>query len=98
MTIVWSPLAIERLVEAARYIARDKPETAERWAADAFAVVERLAGMPRSGRVVPELERDDVREVVYGAYRWIYRVVGEDVLILTVRHGRRRLDESDLEE
>lgn len=98
MTVVWSPLAIERLLEAAAFIARDKPEAAERWAVDAFAAVERLAELPRSGQVVPELAREDVRELVYGSHRLIYRVAAERVLILTVRHGRQRLDESELGE
>lgn len=98
MRIVWSPLAIRRLREAARYIARDKPRAAERWAAGAFDAVARLADLPNHGRVVPELDRHDIREVIYGAYRIIYRVSPEAVLLLTVRHGKRLIDETEVEE
>jgi toxin ParE1/3/4 len=98
MTIGWSPLAIERLTEATAFAAQDNPEAAERWAAGAFELVEQLADFPESGRIVPELEREDVRELFYGAYRIIYRVSGEqeEVFILTVRHGRRQLEPSEV--
>ena len=36
MRIVWSPLAIERAYEAAKYIARDKPEAARSWLEGVF--------------------------------------------------------------
>ena len=55
MKVVWSPLALERLREAAAFIARDKPGASARWAANAFDAVAALAELPRSGRVVPEL-------------------------------------------
>ncbi len=98
MKIVWSPLAIRRLQEAADYIARDKRSAAERWVRAAFDTVGRLKELPHSGRVVPELERPDIREVTYGAHRIIYRVSSEGVLILTVRHGRQLLDEMEVQE
>ena len=63
MKVVWSPLALARLREAAAFIARDKPGASARWAASAFDAVEVLADLPRSGRVVPELGREDVREL-----------------------------------
>ena len=72
MKIVWSPLALERVQEIARYIAIDKPTAADKWVKDLFNIVARLVLHPRSCRVVPELNREDVREVIYGNYRIIY--------------------------
>ncbi len=97
MRIVWSPLAVQRLREAAEYIARDKQGAAERWVGGAFEAVGRLADLPQSGRVVPELGRPDIREVIYGKYRIIYRVSPEAVLVLTVRHSRQLIDETEVE-
>jgi plasmid stabilization system protein ParE len=91
MTIVWSPLAIERMKEIVRYIGRDRPETAEKWAISVFAEVERLERFPGSGRVVPELKRADIREIIFGNYRIIYRLDMDRVIILTVRHGKQLL-------
>ncbi|MFQ5668855.1 MAG: type II toxin-antitoxin system RelE/ParE family toxin [Candidatus Binatia bacterium] len=98
MTVIWSPLAVARVAEAADYIARDKAVAAARWAQGVFDTVGRLAEFPRSGTVVPELGRQDVRELFHGEYRIIYRVETERVLILTVRHGRRVLDPAELDE
>lgn len=97
MTITWSPLAIERTIEAAEFIALDKPAAAQRWVESIFAAVERLAELPESGRVVPELRRPEVREIIHRGYRIIYRVEGEHVYVLTVRQSWQLFDPSETE-
>lgn len=57
-----------------------------------FEAVDRLELFPESGRVVPELNRKEIREVIIGNYRIIYRIRGELVEILTVYHSSRLLD------
>jgi toxin ParE1/3/4 len=94
--VVWSPLALDRVREAAATIARDKPMAARRWAASVFDVVETLSESPLRGRVVPEIGREDLRELLHGTYRIIYQVATETVYVLTVRHGRRLLDPDEL--
>jgi toxin ParE1/3/4 len=96
MRVVWSPLAVQRVHEHAEYIARDRPVEAERWVAGVFAAVERLREFPFSGREVEEVRREEIREVVFGGCRIIHRVEAERVIILTVRHQRQLLDESEL--
>ena len=51
---------------------------------------------PCSGQIVPELGREEIRELLKGDYRIIYRVAEHRVEILTVYHSARILDESDL--
>jgi len=89
--IIWSPLSLERVAEIADYIARDNLTAAERWVDGIFKLVEPLEDLPKLGRIVPEIERDDFREVIKGNYRIIYRVEPEQVSILTVRHGKQIL-------
>ena len=55
-----------------------------------LATVDRLSRFPMSGRVAPEIEDDEVREIIYGAYRVFYQV-GDVVEVLTVRHGSQLL-------
>jgi plasmid stabilization system protein ParE len=55
-----------------------------------FDAVERLAELPQSGRVVPEVGVRRIRELIFGAYRVIYRV-RDRVEILTVRRGSQLL-------
>ncbi len=91
MKITWSPLAIDRVAEIAKYIAQDSPNSAQKWVESIFNVVERLEQFPKSGRIVPEIIQDDFREIIHGNYRIIYRLQNESISILTVRHGRQLL-------
>ncbi len=91
MKIVWSPLALDRVSEIAEYIAEDNPDAAKLWLIEIFGVVGRLEDWPRSGRVVPEAGRDEIREILHNNYRVIYRIEAKQISILTVRHGRQLL-------
>jgi plasmid stabilization system protein ParE len=74
------------------FIARDKPEAAKRWASRVMDAVGRLAQFLGSGRTVPEIGRDDLREIILGGYRIVYQIRGEAIIILTVFEGHMRLD------
>ena len=50
-----------------------------------------LESFPKVGRVVPESNREDTREILYGNYRIVYRLESDDVQILTVHHSARLL-------
>ncbi len=91
MTIIWSPLAIDRVSEIANYIAKDKPSAAEKWINTVFSKVEQLELSPEIGRIVPELSNSQFRELIYGNYRIIYRIEKEQISILTIRHGKQIL-------
>jgi toxin ParE1/3/4 len=87
--IAWSVLARERLREIRAFVARDKPEAAERLAIRIVALVETLRSHPRLGRVGAEAE---IRELVIGntPYIVLYRVLGPRVVISTIWHGAQR--------
>lgn len=53
--------------------------------------VERLSLAPLSGRVVPEFQRGDLREVIQRPYRIVCLLRGSLVVILRVVHGARDL-------
>jgi len=94
--VVWSPLAVRRAGEAATHIAQDNLVAARRWVDGLFAAAATLSRLPERGRLVPELRRIDVRELLYGNYRIISRVEARRVAILTVRHLRRRFDLAEI--
>ena len=90
MRVIWAPRAIRRAAEIARYIARDSPAAAREWVERLFVQAATLGRHPRLGRRVPEVDRDDIRQVLYGTYRILYyRIDPKRVIVLTVRHGRR---------
>ncbi len=83
--------------EAVRYIAQDDPEAARQMASSILESVEKLPSFPESHRMIPELEREDLREFFQGRYRIVYRIAGDAIHILTVRHMRRELDPAEVE-
>ena len=98
MNLEWSPLALERVGEIANYIALDKPSAAEAWVDGLFEAADRLAPHPMSGRKVPEIGIERIREIVYGAYRVIYSIDDrrKKISILTVRRGCEMLRAEEL--
>ena len=96
MKVTWAPLAIDRVAVIAAYIAEGSPAAAEKWIHQIFARVLQLASFPESGRQLPETARPDIRELVWGNYRIIYRLAARHVSILTVRHTKQILPIEDL--
>jgi plasmid stabilization system protein ParE len=51
-----------------------------------------LKQQPRLGRVVPEMGIENIRELIFGSYRIIYRIVNpERIDIITIYHSARIL-------
>ncbi|MBF8276838.1 MAG: plasmid stabilization system [Candidatus Brocadiaceae bacterium] len=85
--IKWTPQSLEDIETIANFIARDSNYYARMFAVKVFAVVDRLELFPESGRVVPELKRKEIREIIIGNYRVIYRIRGNLIEVLTVYHA-----------
>ncbi len=49
---------------------------------------------PQSGRMVPEYEDQQLRELIVFPYRMVYRVRQDRLDIIAVFHGAQRLPES----
>lgn len=95
MNVVWSPLALEKLGDAAEFISLDDPVAAENWVNDVFDKTELLGTMPEMGRLVPELHNPNYREIFFGNYRIIYSI-GLEIQILTIRNCRQILTKDDV--
>jgi plasmid stabilization system protein ParE len=91
MKIIWSPLAVERTSEIAEYITIDNPSAAIAWVEKVFEKVDLLKLSPEMGREVPEISRKEIREILFGNYRIIYRIEKSKISILTIRHGKQIL-------
>jgi len=98
MRVIWAPVALDRAEEAARFIAADRPAAAAEWIDGLFDAVAKLSAFPDKGRMVPVVGRADVREVLYGKYRVVYRLEEKRLIVLTVRHQRRHFSERILRE
>jgi len=91
MTVSWARTAVEDLRHLEGYIAADSPFYARRLVDKILEASGQLHAFPRSGRKVPEADREEIRELIVQGYRIIYRVTPSEVQILTVVHGSRDL-------
>jgi toxin ParE1/3/4 len=83
--IQWSPRALEQAETAFDYIAEDRPQAAQGWLLGLFKRVELLMQFPEQGRLVPEANRDDLREVIYEErHRIVYRLDPDCIHVLLV--------------
>jgi len=89
--VLWTLQAVEDVEAIRNFIARDSPHYAALMAERIVESVERLKEFPRSGRTVPELDREAYREVILGTYRIVYRLEADRAEILTVVHAARLL-------
>ena len=85
----WSHRARRDLIAIGKYIAQDDPVRARRWVSRLRERARTAAAMPLSGRRVPAMEQDDLREVLVRGYRIVYRVFEEETHVLTVFEGHR---------
>ncbi len=93
--VKWSPEAAEDVEEIAHYIEKDSPRYAHAITEDIIAASRALRQLPLRGRMVPELEDETHREIFIYSYRLIYRVKKDQLLIIAVIHGKRRLENID---
>jgi toxin ParE1/3/4 len=93
----WTPQAADDLEAICLFIARDSAQLAAMFADRVLRATDRLARYPRLGRVVPELGIDNIREIIVGSYRAIYRIQQDGIQLLTLHHGARTLDITKIE-
>lgn len=91
----WSPSAQTDLKQISAYIAQDDPEAARRFMQGIFHVIERLQTLPLSGRIVPEFNTPEIREIIRRPCRVVYRISKErkTVQIVRVWHAARGIPE-----
>jgi toxin ParE1/3/4 len=94
--VEWAEIARRDLTSILGYLADRNPDAA----VSALDRLERRAGAlersPDRGRVVPELERlqmREYRELIIPPYRLVYRIAGRRVLVLGVLDSRRNLED-----
>lgn len=87
--VTWSPQSLRDLEGIRAYIALDSPVYADAMVRRLVSAVEHLESFPDSGRMVPERHNPQIREVILGAYRIVYRRRPESVEIATVFRASR---------
>ena len=94
MDIQWTHAAIADLALIYEHIVADSPRYA-------LSVVDRLtnrtkqiSSFPLSGQMVPEYQRDDIREVIEYSYRILYHLGDSKISIIALIHGAKPLPDT----
>ncbi|MCF8370081.1 MAG: type II toxin-antitoxin system RelE/ParE family toxin [Bacteroidales bacterium] len=86
--IIWTQRALSDLENILEYIAKDSVKYSILTIEKLISTTNFLQSNQRIGRIVPELNREDIRELISGNYKIIYRTSSEEMVhILTVHHS-----------
>jgi len=93
----WTPQAIRDINDIASFISNDSFQYASVFVRKIFEKERLIAASIRMGRVVPEFQDENIRELIFERYRIIYKVVDEEnVHILSIFHGSRILNQNSI--
>ena len=93
---LWTENAIQDLLVIKDFISQDSPNDAEEWILKLYNAGEEIMDFPHRGRIVPEFNKEDLRELLISNYRLVYRVKNSVIEIITVFEGHRQLNKKDL--
>lgn len=90
--ISWTRLATDDLKSIAEYIARDSKRYAKIQVQRIVSRTKILKLQPQAGKIVTEVDDKNIKELIEGNYRIIYKIISPDqVDILTIHHTSRDL-------
>jgi toxin ParE1/3/4 len=90
--VKWTKQAIKDVDNIAEYIAKDSKKYAFLQTHRFFEAVKILSQFPKTGKAVPEVNNENIREILLGNYRIIYRLKNDNTIhILTIHHSKRLL-------
>ena len=93
MKIEFSASARKDLINVVNHISKDNPKAATDWVEKIKQAVFNLGEFPRLGRIVPEFSVDNLREIIKGNYRIVYKIDfdKDTIVIVAVHHSKKRM-------
>ena len=91
MKVIWTETALRDAESIKAYIEQDSGIYAIRVIEKIVEAVEDLILYPKMGRVVPEFNKKDIREIIVYNYRIIYELQSHSITVLTIIHSARDL-------
>lgn len=91
--IKWTKKSISDLQGIYRFISLDSEKYANRFVDQIISRVDQLRDFPLSGRIVPEMNNPNIRELIYGNYRIFYKTNLTNVTIIRIHHSSRHVNE-----
>ena len=94
--VIWSIPAKEDLKKIYDYIARDSKYYARKVSQEIVEKSEKLNNFPEIGRIVPEIDEPNIRELIIYSYRLIYEISPDKIEILALIHGKQDFSSGDM--
>ena len=90
--VIWSVPAKQDLKSIYDYIATDSKYYAIKVSQDFVEKSESLAEFPKMGRMVPEIDNPNIRELIIYSYRLIYEISSNQIKILAIIHSKQNFE------
>ena len=90
MNVDWTEAALAQLDAIYDFYSQTSPSYALRLVDRLTNRSKQIATFPLSGRMVPEYELNEVREMIEGSYRIIYLIHADRIEILALFHTSRK--------
>ncbi len=87
--IIWSKRAINDVQIIYQYISSDSIFYANKWLDHLAERTSILPAQPFIGRAIPERSDQNLREIIYGEYRVMYKIVKKQIVIYRIMHVAR---------
>jgi len=96
--INWTKLSFIDIESIRDFIAQDSQKYAIITIQKFYQKAQTLSAFPRKGRKVPEFDNPNIRELIIGNYRLIYRIINEELIhILRIQSSYKQLKSDSLE-
>lgn len=89
--VIWTKAALGDLNEIGDYIAQDSIAAADKLIDSLYDAPDFLEDFPLAGRIVPEANKENIREVLHSNYRIIYFLNKDVANIVAVYHAARKI-------
>jgi len=86
MKVTWTNHALEQLVQVYDYISKDSKYFAKKTVDDLTQYSKKLNQYPQLGRIVHEVNNKNIRELLHGHFRIIYKIKKDRIDILALIH------------
>jgi plasmid stabilization system protein ParE len=90
--IGWSEEGLKRFQQILEYIEEDSFQNAAKVATTTWNRIQQLKEFPELGRIVPEFNRKEIRELIVYNFRIVYRQKSKDLIeIVGIHHSAQIL-------
>ncbi|NJO03053.1 MAG: type II toxin-antitoxin system RelE/ParE family toxin [Bacteroidia bacterium] len=91
--VILTRVARQDLIDIEDYVSEQSPSRTQALINKLLDRITILETLPQAGPKIPELDNDELRQLVEGSYRILYRIASEETIyILRFLHNRRQLE------